>query len=207
MAVIHRLADYNSVICDITVDKLALAGQNAGSNNTTGTRKILSQSSKYSLQHIKALFVTPKMAWSTSLLIAIWGKSIVSGYQTFIDPSLKVSLVWDRRCTTVSSHICQPTVSHFLCTTLNIFCHSLTSRGAHFGDGSLYITYRNVCTFAVHFITFSNHICTDPSAASHPQHSWHSWNSFGQLACRATIHRKERHTGSRGRRVVSVSLK
>lgn len=75
VAIIHQLAEYNSAACDITVEKLVMASQNTDSTaaNTGGGRKILSASSRLSVQHIKALFVTPKMAWSTSILIALWG--------------------------------------------------------------------------------------------------------------------------------------
>ncbi|KIM89810.1 hypothetical protein PILCRDRAFT_767283 [Piloderma croceum F 1598] len=104
VAVIHQLAAYNSTNCDLTVEKLAyIPGPTRGA-----TRCIISESSKFSLTHIKALFATPKMAWSTSLLISLWG--IIGLASTLYNSFLP---------------------------------YLLTSRGAHFGDGSLYITYRN----------------------------------------------------------------
>jgi hypothetical protein len=73
VAVIHQLAAYNSTNCDLTVEKLAyIPGPTCGA-----TRRIMSESSKFSFKHIKALFVTPKMAWSTCLLISLWGAQIV----------------------------------------------------------------------------------------------------------------------------------
>lgn len=80
VAIIHQLAEYNSATYDITVEKLAMSNQgtNTAAGNTSGRHKILSASSRLSLQHIKALFATPKMARSTGLLIALWGRSISS---------------------------------------------------------------------------------------------------------------------------------
>ncbi|KZP05085.1 MFS general substrate transporter [Athelia psychrophila] len=105
--VIQQLAAYNGTLCNISVEMLEAAEKNAAPTEI-GKKRILSQSSRFTTQHIKALFATPKMAWSTSLLIAIWG---VIG----------------------------------LASTLynNFLPYLLTSRGAVYGDGSLYITYRN----------------------------------------------------------------
>ena len=61
VAVIHQLAAYNSTSCDITAEKLALAAQNAAPT-TNNTRRIVSESSKLSFKHIRALFATPKIA-------------------------------------------------------------------------------------------------------------------------------------------------
>jgi hypothetical protein len=73
VAVVHQLASYNSTNCDLTVEKLAYI---PGPSTCGTTRCIVSKSSKFNLKHIKALFSTPKMAWSTSLLISLWGAQI-----------------------------------------------------------------------------------------------------------------------------------
>lgn len=82
VAVIQQLAAYNSTTCDITVEELMKAGQDADieKSDTHGKRKILSESSKFTFKHIKALFATPKMAWSTSILIALWGMMPLSAF-------------------------------------------------------------------------------------------------------------------------------
>ncbi|CAL1697604.1 unnamed protein product [Somion occarium] len=49
------------------------AKQKAGIESLNEKPKILSHSSSYSMDHVKALFETRKMAWSTSLLISLWG--------------------------------------------------------------------------------------------------------------------------------------
>ena len=72
VAIIHQLAEYNSTSCSITVENLALAGRDSGPSGG-GTHHILSQGSRFSPQHIKGLFATPKMALCSSLLIGIWG--------------------------------------------------------------------------------------------------------------------------------------
>jgi hypothetical protein len=73
--VIHKLAEFNGHESSLTLEELEAPGRAAGARSSSLERhKILSKSSKYDPVHIKALFATPKMAWSTSLLIAIWGK-------------------------------------------------------------------------------------------------------------------------------------
>ncbi|KAG2359333.1 major facilitator superfamily domain-containing protein [Suillus spraguei] len=108
--VIHKLAKFNGKTSSITVEELEAPNKSASGRRSSSEERhnILSKSSKYNTVHIKALFATPKMAWSTSLLIVIWG---VIG----------------------------------LASTLynNFLPYLLSSRGAVFGDGSLYITYRN----------------------------------------------------------------
>lgn len=78
VAVVQRLAVYNGSTCSLTVNQLVKAGEAAREEHgiiegTQGKPKVLSQSSNYTMGHIKALFKTRKLAWSTSLLIAIWG--------------------------------------------------------------------------------------------------------------------------------------
>ena len=87
--VIHRIAEFNKKadLCTLTVEDLQRAVQEGpakiaqetnaeyeplaiGSNRRKG---LLSSSSHLSGSHVKALFATKKMAWSTSLLIVIWG--------------------------------------------------------------------------------------------------------------------------------------
>lgn len=67
--VIQKLAAYNSTDSDISVESL----QEAGGSVDEVRRKLISESSDFGLGHVKALFATRKIAWSTSLLIALWG--------------------------------------------------------------------------------------------------------------------------------------
>ncbi|KAG1731032.1 major facilitator superfamily domain-containing protein [Suillus lakei] len=114
--VIHKLAKFNGKTSSITVEELEAPDRAmSGGRSPSGERyKILSKSSKYDTGHIKALFATPKMAWSTSLLIAIWG--IIGLASTLYN---------------------------------NFLPYLLSSRGAAFGDGSLYVTYRNQVILSV----------------------------------------------------------
>ncbi|KAF8127689.1 MFS general substrate transporter [Boletus edulis] len=106
--VIHELARYNGKTTTLTVEELNAPGQDSNPS-PSGKRAILSKDSKYGMSHIKALFATPKMAWSTSLLIVLWG--IIGLASTLYN---------------------------------NFLPYLLASRGAEFGDTSLYITYRNL---------------------------------------------------------------
>ncbi|KIK01637.1 hypothetical protein K443DRAFT_132193 [Laccaria amethystina LaAM-08-1] len=73
VAIIHKIAAYNSITTPLTLDQLAKAdsvltdkrlGKKAGG--------ILSETSNFTTEHVKALFSTRKMAYSTSLLIILW---------------------------------------------------------------------------------------------------------------------------------------
>ena len=77
VAVVQRLAAYNGTTCSLTVEQLQSAGETAlpkGAESSEGHKvAVLSRTSHYTTDHIKALFETKKLAWSTSLLISIWG--------------------------------------------------------------------------------------------------------------------------------------
>ncbi|KII90256.1 hypothetical protein PLICRDRAFT_40461 [Plicaturopsis crispa FD-325 SS-3] len=119
VAVLQKMADFNGTTSHLTIAELEDAGRVAHFAESkeipvAPKRKVLSESSWYHFSHIKALFATRKMAWSTSLLIVLWG--VIGLASTLYNQFLP-----------------------FL----------LTSRGADFGDGSLYITYRNQVILSV----------------------------------------------------------
>lgn len=72
VAVIHKIAKYNNSEVNLTVEQLSEAGEQAGGGSLV-KRGVLSKSSVFGLGNIKALFRTPKMAFSTGLLMLIWG--------------------------------------------------------------------------------------------------------------------------------------
>ena len=79
-AVVQRIAAFNGRSCSLTAEELTKAGEMAREtygleSKTHHKRHLLSSSSSYTIGHIKALFKTRKLAWSTSLLIALWGTS------------------------------------------------------------------------------------------------------------------------------------
>ncbi|KAG1796976.1 major facilitator superfamily domain-containing protein [Suillus plorans] len=114
--VIHKLAKFNGKTSSLTLEELEAPDRAMpGKRSSSGERRnIISKNSKYDTGHIKALFATPKMAWSTSLLIAMWG--LIGLASTLYN---------------------------------NFLPYLLSSRGAVFGDGSLYITYRNQVILSV----------------------------------------------------------
>lgn len=74
--VIHRVAEYNGKSTGLTVEALERAGTDVvrGDEDGPERREVLGQESSWRMAHVRALFSTPKMAWSTSLLIALWGQ-------------------------------------------------------------------------------------------------------------------------------------
>ncbi|KAI0338563.1 MFS general substrate transporter [Trametopsis cervina] len=72
VAVLQRIAAYNGSVCSLTVEDLTRAGD-AVSTKEQRKAAVLSAGSDYTVGHVKALFKTKKLAWSTGLLIAIWG--------------------------------------------------------------------------------------------------------------------------------------
>ena len=83
VAVVQRIAAFNGRQSRLTVDELTRAGEAAasvsahgdGTEGKSNKRQVLSKSSVFTSKHIRSLFETPKLAWSTSLLIALWGES------------------------------------------------------------------------------------------------------------------------------------
>jgi hypothetical protein len=73
--IIHRMAEYNGKTTSLSVDDLRAAAASADlpENSTAPKLHIVSESAWYKLGHIRALFATPKIAFSTSMLIAVWG--------------------------------------------------------------------------------------------------------------------------------------
>lgn len=106
--VIHKLAEFNGKTSSLTLEELEAPDRAMpGKRSSSGERRnIISKNSKYDTGHIKALFATPKMAWSTSLLIAMWGKGVVIVVRAMTNAT-QVSLDLPLRCITISCHICE----------------------------------------------------------------------------------------------------
>ncbi|KAF9556196.1 MFS general substrate transporter [Agrocybe pediades] len=81
VAVIHQVAAYNGTTSTLTVEQLTSIGtfpqkydsDAAVAGEQQRRRWSLSRTSDYTLEHVKSLFRTKKIAYSTSLLISIWG--------------------------------------------------------------------------------------------------------------------------------------
>jgi len=76
VAVVHRVARINGAKSNLTVEQLKEAEMVAGGsiqNNAPETtmRKL----SKFYASHVRTPFATRKLAYSTSILIALWGES------------------------------------------------------------------------------------------------------------------------------------
>ncbi|KAH9891835.1 MFS general substrate transporter [Cubamyces lactineus] len=106
--VVHRVAAFNGRSSSLTVEMLrACEGLGRGREDRgTGV--------KASRGHVKGLFATPKLAFSTTILIVIWAL---------------IGLAF-------------PLYNGFI-------PYFLATRGADFGDGSVYITYRNQVILSV----------------------------------------------------------
>jgi hypothetical protein len=75
--VLRSVARYNGVEdkVEMSEEMLKEAGREAGETEETETG-VLAKNSKWNFKHVKALFATRKMAFSTSVLIALWGQSL-----------------------------------------------------------------------------------------------------------------------------------
>jgi hypothetical protein len=75
--VIHLLAEYNGTTSPLTLEHLQRAGIYAEKEkiwqDTGAAAAVKRQLAKVSGNHVKALFATRKLAYSTSLLIVLWG--------------------------------------------------------------------------------------------------------------------------------------
>ncbi|KIM73500.1 hypothetical protein PILCRDRAFT_829085 [Piloderma croceum F 1598] len=119
--VVHKVAAYNGKTSNLSLHDLERPGAYGVHDDlpeelhdTSAIAAIRRQLSKFSGEHIRALFATRKLAWSTSLLIVIWAL---------------IGLAF-------------PLYNSFV-------TYYLATRGAEFGDGSVYITYRNQVILSV----------------------------------------------------------
>ncbi|KAG6857053.1 hypothetical protein H0H87_010018 [Tephrocybe sp. NHM501043] len=99
--VVHKVAEYNGTVSGLRLEDLTKAGNLSGSEDssaegTSAKAAVRRQLAKFDVGHIRSLFATRKLAYSTSFAFA-----------------------------------------------------SLATRGADFGDGSVYITYRNQVILSV----------------------------------------------------------
>lgn len=72
--VVHKVAAFNGKTSTLTLEDLQRC-EVIGGVQTTAEAAVKRSLEKLSLEHVKALFKTKQMAWSTSLIIAIWGNS------------------------------------------------------------------------------------------------------------------------------------
>ena len=111
--VVHEVARRNGKTTALTVADLEVFNL-AGEQGVDATAALKRKLEKVNLSHVRALFATPKLAWSTSLIMLIWA---------FIGLGF-------------------PLYNAFL-------PYIQATRGAQFGDGSTYITFRNSTIIAV----------------------------------------------------------
>ncbi|KDQ52980.1 hypothetical protein JAAARDRAFT_162203 [Jaapia argillacea MUCL 33604] len=123
--VVLKVAEYNGTRSNLTLEKLREVGELKGQTDEekgkgggvmdTSVRGVIRRKLEvFSGHHVKSLFATRKLAWSTSLLIILWAL---------------IGLAFP---------LYNGFVTYFLAT-----------RGADFGDGSVYITYRNQVILSV----------------------------------------------------------
>lgn len=90
--VVHKVAAYNGKMSNLTLEDLQRAGKLTETTIDDGVRMDTSslaavqrKMGMFSNNHVKSLFATRKMAWSTTILIIIWGKCASRAYCLSID--------------------------------------------------------------------------------------------------------------------------
>lgn len=104
--VIHELAKFNGKTSSLTVEELEAPDRASASSYSKEKNRILSKSSNINTGHIKALFATPKMVWSTSLLTSIWGKEIAIVVRAMTQCT-QAFLDLLSHCMAISCHTCR----------------------------------------------------------------------------------------------------
>ncbi|KAK0216531.1 membrane transporter [Armillaria nabsnona] len=118
VSIIHKIAKYNGTTTTLTVEHLTEAAEKV----TDLGIPILPHTG---LRHVKGLFSTTKMAISTTLLVVLWCE-------------------WCLVLGDGDARLLHLAIIGLAFTLYNCFLpYLLTTRGANFGDGSLYTTYRN----------------------------------------------------------------
>ena len=78
---VHKIAKYNGKESNLTVEDLQKAASRAGAGkgpdgaelDTSAKAAALRTVEKFRFNHVRALFTTPRLAYSTSLIIVLWG--------------------------------------------------------------------------------------------------------------------------------------
>jgi hypothetical protein len=78
VAVVREVARYNGTETSLTVEDFEEAARGAEQKETAHMWRVLGESSAWTFKHVRGLFATEKMAWTTSLLLWIWGGQSVS---------------------------------------------------------------------------------------------------------------------------------
>ncbi|KAI9066823.1 MFS general substrate transporter [Trametes sanguinea] len=119
--VVHRVARYNGRESSLTLEMLQEVERRVGKGvdgetamDTSARAAVIRKLKMFGGSHVKGLFATRKLAYSTTLLIIVWAL---------------IGLAFP---------LYNGFVTYFLAT-----------RGADFGDGSVYITYRNQVILSV----------------------------------------------------------
>lgn len=145
VAVVHAVAKYNGRETNLTVDQLHDAGLPREETDrpkrdeerdmlhppdmeTSAFAAFRRGLKAYDGSLIRSLFATPKLAISTSLIISVWGMygSLYTIASNVIDISPPLAIIG----------LAGPLYNAFI-------PYYLSTRGAAYGDGSVYITYRN----------------------------------------------------------------
>ncbi|KAJ7717006.1 MFS general substrate transporter [Mycena metata] len=87
VAVVHKVASYNGTTSDLTLEYLRSAEDAGGQRLDTSVNATVQRNlSAFRGNHVKALFATPKLAYSTSLLTILWGdvRLILFSYGSFL---------------------------------------------------------------------------------------------------------------------------
>lgn len=83
---VHKLAKHNGKTSTLTIEQLRAVEDDVagGSKNrdaekgakmdTSAMAAVRRRLRQFNMDHVKALFATRKLAWSTSLLITLWGE-------------------------------------------------------------------------------------------------------------------------------------
>lgn len=112
--VVHEVARRNGKTSSLTIDDLKACEPDGYVQRTDAREAIKRHLEQVNLNRVRTLFSTPRLAWSTGLIMIIWA-FIGLGY---------------------------PLYNAFL-------PYIQATRGADFGDGSTYLTYRNSLIIAV----------------------------------------------------------
>lgn len=75
VVVIHMIAAYNGKQSNFTADHLSVAVTSVDGKAEEKGKTLLSRTSYFSVDRIRTLFRTRKLAFSTSLLISLWCES------------------------------------------------------------------------------------------------------------------------------------
>lgn len=109
--IVHEVARRNKKTSPLTIEDLKACesvGEGQSAVNTSNAAAIKRQLQKINLDHVRALFSNKRLAFSTAMIMAVWGFSTSMLLFSLMQVLIHEQSAWPIRFTTLTSHTLSP---------------------------------------------------------------------------------------------------